>query len=43
MIGQIEEREQNWQKAYGAYAQAVELDPANGEARVKKGTLLLAR
>ena len=41
MLAQIEEKEQNWRKAFGAYSKAAEFDPGNTEARVKRAALLL--
>ena len=42
LLANIAEKQQDWQKAFNAYSKAVELDPQNAEARVKKGALLLA-
>ncbi|MDH5644427.1 MAG: hypothetical protein OEZ01_00375, partial [Candidatus Heimdallarchaeota archaeon] len=37
LIGAIEEKDQNWAKAYGNYAKALDLDPSYAEARLKLG------
>jgi tetratricopeptide (TPR) repeat protein len=42
MLGRVEEDEANWSQAFGAYSKAIELDPGNAQARVKRGLLLLA-
>ncbi len=42
MLGQIEERQENRSGAYDAYTRAVELDPVDREARIRKGVLALA-
>ncbi|WP_200388090.1 tetratricopeptide repeat protein [Thiocapsa imhoffii] len=42
MLGQIEEDEQNWAQAFGAYTRSIELDPNLIEALVRRGRLLLA-
>ena len=42
MLGQIAEREQDWEGGLGSYSRAVEFDPSNVPARIKKGALLLA-
>lgn len=39
-LAEIEATQQNWGAAFGAYGKAVELDPQNLQARVKRGQLL---
>jgi tetratricopeptide (TPR) repeat protein len=41
LAGLIEEKQQEWQKAFGNFLRTVELDPANRAARVKLGRLYL--
>jgi tetratricopeptide (TPR) repeat protein len=41
LAGLIEEKQQEWQKAFGNFLRTVELDPANHAARVKLGRLYL--
>ncbi len=39
MFGQIEEKEQNWRKAFALFLRVVELDPAHTEAQIHLGRL----
>ncbi|MEW6331946.1 MAG: tetratricopeptide repeat protein [Pseudomonadota bacterium] len=41
LIGQLEEKRQNWDQAFGSYSKVVELDPNHVEARSKLGILYL--
>ena len=41
-IGQIEEKKQEWRKAFGNYSKAVDLDPELVDARIHLGRCLCA-
>jgi len=41
MLGQIEEKDQNWRKAYAFYTRAVELNPKHTGAQVHLGRLYI--
>lgn len=41
LIGQLEEKRQNWDQAFGNYSKVIELDPNHVEARSKLGILYL--
>ncbi len=42
-LGQVEEKQQNWAKAFGAYKKASELDPELIEPRVRIAKFYLAQ
>ena len=42
MLGRIEEKEEHWRDAFGSYSKALQLDPSNVAARIKRAELLLA-
>ena len=41
-LGRVQEGQQAWRAAFNAYSRAVELNPADEDARVKRGALLFA-
>ena len=42
-LGQVEEKDQNWSRAFGSYQKAVELDPDLIEARIRLARFYLAQ